>query len=119
MVVPLRVGTSPWGHLSGPPTGSEQDVGLLKIFANQATVAIHNAQLYEMAALDPLTGVHARRFLEQWLRREVRTAFRAQKPLSMLMIDMDNMQDHQRHRRTPGGRPGAGRGGQSPAPGHA
>jgi diguanylate cyclase (GGDEF)-like protein len=91
-VVPLRVGDLTMGVIYlDRPTEGDQDVGLLQVFANQATVAIHNAQLYEMAALDPLTGVHARRFLEQWLRREVRTAFRAQKPLSVLMLDMDNM----------------------------
>ena len=62
-----------------------------RLFASQATVAVQSMQLYAVAALDPLTGVHARRFFEQWLRREVRTAFRAQKPLSMLLLDLDGM----------------------------
>ena len=44
-----------------------------------------------MAALDPLTGVHARRFFEQWLRREVKTALRSQQPVSLIMLDMDAM----------------------------
>jgi diguanylate cyclase (GGDEF)-like protein len=91
-IVPLRVGDLTQGvlYLDRPAHG-ERDVGLLRLFANQATVAIHNAQLYEMAALDPLTGVHARRFLERWLRREVRIAFRAQRPLSLMMLDLDDM----------------------------
>jgi diguanylate cyclase (GGDEF)-like protein len=48
-------------------------------------------QLYEMAALDPLTGVHARRFFDDWLEREVRAAFRSHEPLTLLMVDMDQM----------------------------
>jgi diguanylate cyclase (GGDEF)-like protein len=49
--------------------------------------------LYEMAALDPLTGVHARRFFENWMRREIRTAFRARLPVSLLMLDMDGLKE--------------------------
>jgi diguanylate cyclase (GGDEF)-like protein len=62
---------------------------LVQIFANQAAVAIQNSQLYEMATLDPLSGVYVRRFFEQWLQRELRSAFRTQQPLSLLMMDLD------------------------------
>jgi diguanylate cyclase (GGDEF)-like protein len=48
-------------------------------------------QLYEMAALDPLTGAHTRRFLDDWLLREVKAATRSATTLSLLMIDMDGM----------------------------
>lgn len=67
------------------------DVALLSTFANQASAAIRNMQLYEMAALDPLTGTHARRFFEHWLHREVLSAWRSRHPLSLLMIDTDGM----------------------------
>jgi diguanylate cyclase (GGDEF)-like protein len=91
-VVPLCVGGAAIGLLYlNRAVLSPQDVELLEIFSNQASAAIQNMQLYEMAALDPLTGVHARRFLDDWLRKEVKTAFRAQHPLSLVMIDMDNM----------------------------
>lgn len=91
-IVPLTVGDVTLGVLYlDRPAQSEVDTELLKIFANQATVAIQNMQLYEMAALDPLTGVHARRFFENWLRREVRTAFRSRRPVSAVMIDMDGL----------------------------
>jgi diguanylate cyclase (GGDEF)-like protein len=90
--VPLRVGNLTMGviYLDRPPV-HDQDSELLSIFANQAAVAIQNSQLYEMAALDPLTGVYARRFFEQWTLRELRTTFRSQQTLSLLMIDMDKM----------------------------
>jgi diguanylate cyclase (GGDEF)-like protein len=67
------------------------DVELLSTLANQASAAIRSMQLYEMAALDPLTGAHTRRFLDDWLVREARTALHESAPLSVLMIDMDGM----------------------------
>jgi diguanylate cyclase (GGDEF)-like protein len=91
-ILPLRVGEIAAGIIYlDRPAVSPQDVELLEIFSNQATAAIQNMRLYEMAALDPLTGVHARRFFDQWLKREVKAAFRSAQPLSLLMIDMDNM----------------------------
>src|SRR5690606_22120134 len=69
----------------------EHELELLATFSTQATVAIQNAQLYQMAALDPLTEVHARRFFDQWLPREVQGAFTGRRPLSVLMVDMDQM----------------------------
>ncbi len=91
-VVPLRVGDVVLGGLwlEHPPL-REETLELLQLFANQATVAIQNMLLYEMAALDPLTGVHARRFFEGWMRREVRTAFRSQHPVALLLLDMDGL----------------------------
>lgn len=47
--------------------------------------------MYEMAALDPLTGVYTRRFFEQRMLRELRTAFRSQQPLALLMLDLDHL----------------------------
>jgi diguanylate cyclase (GGDEF)-like protein len=89
-VVPLRVADSMIGVVYlDRPAQQERDVELLYVFANQAAVAIQNSQLYEMATLDPLTGVYVRRFFEQLLMRELGTAFRAQKPLALLMMDLD------------------------------
>jgi two-component system cell cycle response regulator len=91
-IVPLTVGDVTLGVLYFDRSmQSEVDTELLRVFANQATVAVQNTQLYEMAAMDPLTGVHARRFFEDWLRREVRIAFRSRRPVSAVMIDMDGL----------------------------
>lgn len=70
---------------------SEGDLDLLRIFANQAAAAIHSLQLFEMATLDPLTGTHLRAFFEQWVTRELRTAFRNGHPIAMLLADMDGL----------------------------
>jgi len=93
-VMPMCVGELTLGVLyldHGRQSRETKD--LLQVFANQATVAVQNMVLYEMAALDPLTGVHARRFFENWMRREVRTAFRARQTVSLLMLDMDGLKE--------------------------
>jgi len=91
-VVPLRVSDVTIGIIYLDRAAVlEQDIELLHIFANQAAVAIQNAQLYEMATLDQLTGAFLRRFFEQWMLRELRTAFRAQHVVSLLVVDVDGM----------------------------
>lgn len=93
-IVPLRVGEHTVGALWLEHAPLKDEVAeLLLVYANQATVAIQNMVLYEMAALDPLTGVHARRFFENWMRREIRTAFRATQCVSVMMLDMDGLKE--------------------------
>jgi diguanylate cyclase (GGDEF)-like protein len=91
-VVPLRVSETPTGVIYLDRRAVlEQDIELLQIFANQAAVAIHNTQLYEMATLDPVTGAYLRRFFEQWMVRELRAAYGARQPASLLLVDVDSM----------------------------
>jgi diguanylate cyclase (GGDEF)-like protein len=88
----LRVGEHILGFLALRVTQSPTyDIEILDVIAHQASVAIQNALYYEMAALDPLTGVHARRFFEVWTRREVRAALRTGAPLGLLLVDMDGL----------------------------
>jgi diguanylate cyclase (GGDEF)-like protein len=90
-VLPLLVGEHLQGviylNLTVAPDGRQS----LQLFGNQLALMMRNAQLFEMAAFDPLTGVHARGFFDQWLVREVMGAFRARHPISLLMIDLDGM----------------------------
>jgi diguanylate cyclase (GGDEF)-like protein len=67
------------------------DAELLKVFSGQAAVAIQNSQLYEMATMDPLTGVFVRRFYNHWIQRTLKNASRTRKPVGLLMVDMDCM----------------------------
>ncbi len=92
MIIPLRIRELSVGvvYLRHPMVSLEE-TELLRIFSNQVTVAIQNTKLYEMAALDPLTGVHTRRFFEQWMQRQFRAVFRSRQPVSMLMIDVDGL----------------------------
>jgi diguanylate cyclase (GGDEF)-like protein len=91
-IIPLVVGDQTLGvvYLEQPAHNAD-DIEYLRIYANQAAVALQNARLYEMATLDPLTGTYARRFFNQCFLRELRTAFRLRSPLSLLMIDMDGL----------------------------
>jgi two-component system, cell cycle response regulator len=92
LTMPLVVGEHVLGFIAlrlfGPPT---MEMELCDVLAHQAGVAVQNALYYEMAALDPLTGVHARRFFEVWARRELRAALRSGSPLAVLLIDMDRL----------------------------
>ncbi len=91
-IVPLMVGESTIGVIYlDRPTIQKENLDIVQLFANQAAVAIHNVQLYEMAAIDSLTGVYARGFFEQVALREFRTAYRSQHDISMLMADVDNL----------------------------
>ncbi len=92
MIIPLRIRELVVGVLYlDHPTVSLEETELITIFSNQATVAIQNTKLYEMAALDPLTGVHTRRFFEQWMQRQLRSVFLSKQPISLLMIDLDGL----------------------------
>jgi diguanylate cyclase (GGDEF)-like protein len=89
--VPLRIGSSNLGviYLDQVPPLSPDNQEMLRIFANQAAVAVQNAQLYQAAALDPLTGVYTRKFWQQLALRELRTCFRFRHPISVVVLDMD------------------------------
>jgi diguanylate cyclase (GGDEF)-like protein len=43
--------------------------------------------------MDPLTGVNARRFFETWIRKELHSAFRSPQPISLLMVDVDDLKE--------------------------
>jgi diguanylate cyclase (GGDEF)-like protein len=49
-----------------------------------------NAQLEDLATVDPLTGLYNRRFMDESLEREVIRANRKQMPLAVIMIDIDH-----------------------------
>ncbi len=67
----------------------KEDIALLKLFANQASVAIQNAQLYEVVLFDQLTGCVKREFFERMAMREVRAACEQKHPISLLIVDVE------------------------------
>ena len=90
--IPLCAGDLALGALYlASPVLLERDIEFIHVLANQAAVAIRNAQLYELATVDRLTGTCVRAFFEQWMLRELRAAFRAEQPISFLMVDVDDM----------------------------
>lgn len=73
---------------------NEDDLRLAKIFANYVAIAMENSRLYEatkeLSITDPLTGCYTRRHLYSSLEREISLADRYDRPLSIIIFDIDN-----------------------------
>ncbi|MCJ7667470.1 MAG: GAF domain-containing protein [Anaerolineae bacterium] len=99
MCAPLTVKGKAIGAMTlsreGEKEFEDSDLRLLTSLASQAATAIENARLYEetkrLAATDPLTGVWNRRHIEERLRTEAARARRFYHPLSVLVMDLDNL----------------------------
>jgi diguanylate cyclase (GGDEF)-like protein len=80
------------GAVPGPFTSDE--LQLVQLFAEQASIALENARLYSevqrLAVIDELTGFHNRRGLFAYGEREVRRSARYSRPLSAIMLDLDH-----------------------------
>lgn len=67
---------------------------LARTMANEAAMALENARLYEdarnRADRDPLTGFFNHRFLHERLGEEIVRAQRGRRPVSLLMLDLDD-----------------------------
>jgi len=66
---------------------------LLESIAAQVAVALQNAQLYELAMVDGLTGLFVRRYFDARLEEEVQRAERFGTEFSVVMMDIDNFKD--------------------------
>ncbi len=98
LVVPMTIEGKITGlvYAGNKPGGFTQDDSkLLTIFAGQAAVIIDNARLFEqtrhLAVTDPLTGLWNRRHLEDERAAEAVRARRSGHPLSVLVMDMDDL----------------------------
>jgi len=96
--VPLKVQSRVAGILSlydfVPRQFDQERLKLLDILASFAAMAIDNAQLHArtrlMAITDALTGLYNRRYFQQMFSRELNRAIRYGKPLSLIMLDVDD-----------------------------
>ncbi len=72
----------------------DEHLDLAWTMANEAAMALENARLYEdarkLADRDPLTGFYNHRFLHERLGEEVVRSQRGRRPLSVLMLDLDD-----------------------------
>ena len=80
------------------------EIQLLSTFASQAAVSIENARLFEetrqLAISDSLTGLANHRQFYSQLAREMRRSVRYERPLTLLMLDLDRFKafnDHYGH----------------------
>ena len=78
----------------GPLHLEARRLDLVRAMANEAAMALGNAQLYEttraLADRDPLTGFFNHRYLHERLGEEILRARRSGAPLAVLMIDLDD-----------------------------
>ena len=75
----------------------QEDLETLQSFAAQAAVALENVLLHEEAQrrslTDPLTGLWNFRHFEAQAARELQSAIRFERPLSLLVLDVDHFKD--------------------------
>lgn len=99
LLVPLLAGTTVIGliivgHTDPHLSFDDDDIELLTMFAQQATIVIQNAQLYgqlqELADRDALTGLLNRRRFFELAQRAFEQAIRYSQPLSLAMLDIDH-----------------------------
>ena len=76
---------------------NKDDLRLLSTFANQAAIAIQNAQLHQeikqLAITDELTGLYNFRYIKNRLEEEVKRAQRFKHPLALIMADIDHFKE--------------------------
>ena len=101
IVAPLLHGRRVIGTLrvnsNQPNTFTNDDLRLLDIIAVLASSALSNAMLFEqteeLAIRDSLTGLYVRRYFFDRLKEEHRRSLLTQRPLSLLMCDLDHFKD--------------------------
>ena len=78
----------------GRPTSDASQITIARTMAHEAAMALENARLYEtarnLADRDPLTGFFNHRYLHERLSEEVVRAVRTRRPLSVVMLDLDD-----------------------------
>ncbi|MBR1373344.1 sensor domain-containing diguanylate cyclase, partial [bacterium] len=69
---------------------NKKDLEFVEALANQAAIAVDNAQLYELATKDGLTKLYIHRHFYSLLESELKRVQRYRHVLSLLMMDIDN-----------------------------
>ena len=99
LIVPLRAEGGTLGTLCAVTRSPERNFAAetgdaLEALARRAGPAFANAQRFDetrrLADLDSLTGLHNRRSFHELLAREVSRAFRYERRLALIMLDLDD-----------------------------
>ena len=100
LYLPLQMGAREHGYLSvhrhaDGTRFTGREARTLALFAAWLTSALDNLRLAgnleRLAVTDDLTQVYNYRYLKSALRREIKRAARFQQPMSILMLDVDNL----------------------------
>jgi two-component system, chemotaxis family, response regulator WspR len=68
----------------------QRDAAYLALHDSQRKLMEINVELQRLTQVDGLTGLSNRRYFDEYIEAQWKLAFRAQSPLSLLMIDVDN-----------------------------
>ena len=99
IAVPLRSGGQVIGVLdlfdrADAEDFTDSDLGTIRTFASQASVAVDNVVLHEeaqrLSITDGLTGLWNFRYFTMTVAKEIERAARFGRPLTLLMIDVDH-----------------------------
>ncbi|PLX44977.1 MAG: hypothetical protein C0611_13465, partial [Desulfobacteraceae bacterium] len=98
IIMPLSLAGSTLGMLAILPENNEklndEKMELLTTISNILSMSLKNAQEYhklkEMAVKDGLTGILNRKGFQNFIQKEFHRAKRYHRPLSLIMIDVDN-----------------------------
>jgi two-component system cell cycle response regulator len=99
LCAPIGVPERPYGVLClyDPATGggfTARDVQVIEAFATQTSAAVENVLLHReaerLSITDGLTGLWNYRYLTHALGREIERAERFQRPLALLVLDLDH-----------------------------
>lgn len=75
-----------------------EDLQLLSTLAHSSAIALRNAELMaelrEKAIMDELTGLYNRRFFESRLNEEIDRARRYRRPVSLILLDLDEFKSY-------------------------
>jgi diguanylate cyclase (GGDEF)-like protein/PAS domain S-box-containing protein len=105
VIAPIKLGDQVLGVLSVTDKQpqdenifTELDLKVLCMIVRQVGVAIEASRLYRdlkfLTITDPLTGIYNFRYFTKTLDREISRAKRYDRPLCMLMIDVDNFKTY-------------------------
>ncbi len=95
MCVPLEVNNRVLGTVqilnkNNNSLFDEHDLKIFQILAVQAAIAIENARLHELATVDGMTGLYLKRYFLARLKEEYRHSRVSEKPMSLIMSDIDH-----------------------------
>jgi len=96
--VPLILGERVLGALAmrarAVDAYTPDQICLVETIANQASVAMDNARMFEevqhLAVTDSLTGIYNRRYFFPYAQKEIERARRYKKSLSIILMDIDH-----------------------------
>ena len=106
IVLPLQIHNKNLGvlvldHYRTKKEITETEEKTLTVFANNATIAIDNARLYEdierLTVLDGLTEVYNHRHMQTAVKKELEQAKRYSRFLSFMMLDIDHFKQYNDH----------------------